>query len=354
MEAMISQTKRRRRYPPSLGLKNLVFLASSIAILLRCPAPAYAQQFPQPDNTVVCTNSPGIEGYETIAAMNADMAAELARIVGGGNQPDEPYVMKLCPFTTFDASVDRLNPILNRISFICGDGEPTQTDCVFDLGEEHVRIEDSTEFPYVIEEVTFQGITFQGFTIRAIEARAKDPTKLTLIDCIFQDFRSEEVLRLRNPNEDQPMDVEMIGVSVFVSENSSVSTSSEIREFQFWNDRAAPILTHLHLYHTPHTYISYLQSSEQRPLRAQATTVFQNSGGLIVARNLLVQYLQVTDVFLTNENGMTMISDSTFTQGRWAVRYITYSLCLVNLSNVKRLLLSSLLLSSDSSEHHEY
>ena len=79
-----------------------------------------------------------------------------------------------------------------------------------------------------------------------------------------------------------------------------------------------PYASHL-LYH--------LQSSEQRPLRAQATTVFQNSGGLIVARNLLVQYLQVTDVFLTNENGMTMISDSTFTQGRWAVRYIPYLWC---------------------------
>jgi hypothetical protein len=33
---------------------------------------------------------------------------------------------------------------------------------------------------------------------------------------------------------------------------------------------------------------------------------------------LLVESLQVENVFFTDQNGMTMLSDSTFTQGRWA------------------------------------
>jgi hypothetical protein len=178
-----------------------------------------AQQFPQPDNTVQCPNAPSLEGYITIEAMNTDMNAELERITGGGAEPTQlPYTMILCPLTTFDASTTRLNPVLRRITFSCGVGEPDDIGCIFDQGEEQVRIQDSTEFPYAIEEVTFIGVTFQQFTTRAIEARAQDPTKLTLIDCNFQDFRFiSEVLRLRNPNSDPPMDVEIIGGRVGVS-----------------------------------------------------------------------------------------------------------------------------------------
>ena len=70
---------------------------------------------------VDCPSDSTITGYTSIADINADMAAEVARIVAGG-APEARYGLNLCP-GTFDATGGNgLQPVLDQVTISCGDG----------------------------------------------------------------------------------------------------------------------------------------------------------------------------------------------------------------------------------------
>jgi hypothetical protein len=147
-------------------------IARSVAaacILVSCSIrSAIAQVFPE--TTVACPNSAGVVGYDSIAAMNSDMQAELQR-VQQGSPSQNPYILVLCPGTVFDVSASGpLTPLLGGAVFTCGaSGDPSE-NCAFSGGDVQIMINQSMTFPALM--VSFIGMTFLNFTTAAIAGTA--------------------------------------------------------------------------------------------------------------------------------------------------------------------------------------
>lgn len=185
-----------------LGILVVRVLLLCCLILIMTTTPTLGQQFTFTDSTVPCTNALGVQGYETITAMNTDMETELKLISTGTKQPEASYTMILCPFTTFDAGPTVLRPILDNITFSCGvsSGAIIDQACIFNGGTQHVQIQDSTVATYPIQTVTISGITFQLFSGTAFSGQASAPTTVVLRNCIWQDFSTNQVILIRGDN----------------------------------------------------------------------------------------------------------------------------------------------------------
>lgn len=132
--------------------------------------------------TVSCPAS-GIQGYDSISAINDDMQQELQRIMLDGENPLPSYSYILCPDTTFDGATTLL-PVLNEITFLCGEGGLART-CVIAGGTQQVLISESIDPTYPLENITFVGFSFSNFNGTSISAYATNVTMATFEDCAW-------------------------------------------------------------------------------------------------------------------------------------------------------------------------
>lgn len=169
-------TMRENRNQHALGVVALV------ALLLG--RPCHAQMEPCPSNGA-------LTGYASIAALNNDIEAELARISGGG-EPENEYVYMLCPRQEFDAALEPLRPLLSGSVFRCGVSGQSTDRCTIQGGSEQIRIEDSVISTFPLNDVSFVGLTFDGFTNNAdntgasVNVLASATTKVTFSDVVWQ------------------------------------------------------------------------------------------------------------------------------------------------------------------------
>jgi hypothetical protein len=182
-------------------IRPRILVRFKCCLILMILTSSLGQQFTFTDSTVPCTNAPGVQGYETITAINTDMETELNLISTGMKQPPESsYTMILCPFTTFDAAPTALKPILNNVTISCGTTGTVDQNCIFNGGMQHVQVQESTVATYPITTVTIAGITFQQFSGTAISGQAAAPATVVLRNCIWQDFSTNQVILIRGDN----------------------------------------------------------------------------------------------------------------------------------------------------------
>jgi len=137
--------------------------------------------------TEPCPTNRAITGYTSIAAINNDMDAEVARISGGGT-PQEDYVFILCPRQEFDAAAGPLRPSLDGAVFQCGVSGVSSDRCVISGGSEQIRIEDSSIATYPLSDIAFNGLTFESFinnaesTGASVNVLASDSTTIAFSD----------------------------------------------------------------------------------------------------------------------------------------------------------------------------
>ena len=154
--------------------------SSVLALVATLVAQCHAQTEPCPSNRA-------ITGYTSIAAINNDVDAEVARIAGGGT-PQEDYIFTFCPRQAFDATAGPLRPSLNGAVFECGVAGMSSDRCVISGGSEQIRIEDSTIATYPLSEIAFNGLTFESFTNNAentgtsVNVLATDSTTVAFSD----------------------------------------------------------------------------------------------------------------------------------------------------------------------------
>ena len=138
-----------------------------------------------PPSTAPCPSDAGIDGYTSIADMNADMQTELDRIENDGDD-GSTYNLVLCPETTFDTSTEPLTPLLDGVTFSCGDFGSVNENCVISGGSQNVDIQPPSIDNYDLEMVSFQGITFEQFTDRSINHEAGSDTNVEFVNSIWQ------------------------------------------------------------------------------------------------------------------------------------------------------------------------
>jgi hypothetical protein len=143
--------------------------------------------------TVTCRDNS--LGYDSIDSLNADIDAEVARIIDGGT-PEEAYLYRLCPGSTIMMEGKSLMPKLDGSVFQCGDGGLLADDCRLQGGSDQVIINNSAIPGYSLNDVRFVGVTFTGFTNSAVSGNALYTTTTTIEDSLINvsSFR----LRRRN------------------------------------------------------------------------------------------------------------------------------------------------------------
>jgi hypothetical protein len=141
---------------------------------------------------VTCPKDDSLQGYVSIADLNADIMEEFKRIEEGGASPPSPYMISLCPGETFDVGRDGpLTPILDRMFIQCGSGSTTSSSsvditlnpCILNGGVIQIDIQDS---PYRVPlKLDFYGLTFQNFEVGAIQASATAPSMVTFTNSLW-------------------------------------------------------------------------------------------------------------------------------------------------------------------------
>lgn len=156
--------------------RNPVVLTLMVVLFAGCNA-----------QTETCPSNGALSGYTSIAALNNDIDAEIARIAGGG-MPEENYVFTLCPRQVFDAEAGPLRPSLSGAVFQCGVAGLSSDNCVIRGGSEQIRVEDSTIATYPLVDIAFKGLTFESFTNNAdntgasVNILATDSASITFSD----------------------------------------------------------------------------------------------------------------------------------------------------------------------------
>jgi hypothetical protein len=138
--------------------------------------------------SVACPSDASITGYTSLADLNADMAAELARIEGGG-QPLVEYNLNLCsnPDAIYDArGGNEIRPVLSGLNIYCGGPTATDAVCIINGGQIQVLINDSDVASYPIGNILLKGMTFRNFNGRSVEMNAQAPTTITFEDTTWQ------------------------------------------------------------------------------------------------------------------------------------------------------------------------
>jgi hypothetical protein len=160
-------------------MKWLLLLVAVILRPINCQFPSFSP------SAAPCDNAPTIVGYDTITELNSDMQLELDNIIGTGTPSPEPYVLILCPQTTFDTSVEALLPILNGATFICGTTGAVSQECIFSGGNEQVRIRDPDGLD-IFNAINIIGVTFTNFVEVSVSAGATAPAQASFLNCIWQ------------------------------------------------------------------------------------------------------------------------------------------------------------------------
>ena len=199
-----------RRLAPVVAL--VVSTTSFLPPIVHAQTNAFTRQ-------VDCPSDSTIIGYTSIAAINADMAAEVARIVEGGT-PEESYGLNLCP-GTFDATGgNSLRPVLDQVTISCGDGSRgVDSTCIIDGSREQLVIEDPPNTDYILSSVTIEGLIFSGLSRgdAAVSLDASAPTQFTCRECVWQNFEETDYV------------VDVSGSMTFILQDGVVQVSGTYR-----------------------------------------------------------------------------------------------------------------------------
>lgn len=192
------------------GLQNaLLFLPFSLPALVSGQTDAFTRQ-------ETCPNDGDLTGYTSIANLNDDMAAELDRVIEGGEAPAEGYNLILCPGQDFDVTGgNAIRPIIDQVSISCGGTESTDPVCRVVGSEEQLIIEDSSVQDYTLSSVRISGLTFSEFGTTSATLTASAPTVFTCADCAWQDFDGSEFVVDLSGTMTTRIQNGLVGVSAF-------------------------------------------------------------------------------------------------------------------------------------------
>jgi hypothetical protein len=136
-------------------------------------------------STVDCPSGGGTRGYDNIASINNDIAAELSKIQAGAPS-QEPYIFVLCPSTTFTVDDTPLLPQLSGSVFTCGTSGAVDNNCTFVGGADQVVVNRPTNAGYELKMLSFVGLTFSNFTTSAIKGDAGASTTISVFRSNFE------------------------------------------------------------------------------------------------------------------------------------------------------------------------
>jgi hypothetical protein len=255
--------------------------------------------------TVACPQAEGLTGYTTIASINNDMRAELARISDGEKLPEDSYTYTLCPQTIFDVSNEPLQPILSDVSFACGSNGEANDSCVLFGGSQQVLIVDSLLNSYPLERITFSGLTFSGFNQNsesrgtAIAAFASKPTSAIFRDALFRVrfFRFECQLQIRCP------------IASHKFKHKSQDFMSDFVILQSTGE--------------PGSEPMMIEINDSIVNGGTTGVFFDNDGGFLNIRNIQVEGLNAASFIATANGGVSRLRESSISKG--SLDSITYT-----------------------------
>lgn len=196
----ICHRRRCRRRTSSRLIRSCV--ATTMMVMFQSVGAQFTNFEP---SSVSCPADTSISGYTSVTSINQDIERELDRIEGGGD-PQESYLVTLCPETTFDTSSSGpLLPTLDKTTISCGPDGDAGNNCVFSGGPTNILIADPTIDGYTINTLSFVGLTFTGFTGWSIDVTvpSSDASSTAMfMNCLWQDFTSTTggIARANNDN----------------------------------------------------------------------------------------------------------------------------------------------------------
>lgn len=130
-------------------------------------------------------------GYVNIKDINLDQKQEYSRIRRGESDNNQQYTFILCKGTTFDASLEPLEVLINGSKFSCGESVKKNqgtNDCIISGGREQIIFgKDMTIL------ATFDDIIFEHFTRSSIRAEATASSKATFRKCEWRNFDAHSI-----------------------------------------------------------------------------------------------------------------------------------------------------------------
>jgi len=139
-------------------------------------------QFDFPNQAVACPTEPTTTGYTSLSDLNQDIQTELDNIANGTTDPPtNGYTIFICPQTLLDTSTDNFRPQLpGSLRLLCGASGSSNNNCVFQGGEENLRVRNPTE------RLHMNGFSFTQFTRASINFRANAPSIALFEDCVWE------------------------------------------------------------------------------------------------------------------------------------------------------------------------
>jgi len=130
-------------------------------------------------------------GYVNIKDINLDQKQEYSRIRRGESENDQQYIFVLCIGTTFDASLEPLEVLINGSKFSCGESikkNQGTNDCIISGGREQIIFGKDMAIL-----ATFDGIIFEHFTRSSIRAEATASSKAIFRKCEWRNFDAHSI-----------------------------------------------------------------------------------------------------------------------------------------------------------------
>jgi len=206
-----SSSKSRSSSSSHKSMKRSLLVAAASCLLL--PQRTTGQNPEVNTRTVDCPDSdPPLMGYDRLQDVTNDQFEEYQRIENG-DEPRPPYVFRLCPNTEFMTDFDPFPVLLSGSMFTCGPNVASSDNCVFKGGFEVIKFEDSTIDGYTLEMASFVGITFDGFNGVGVVGYASAPTIGSFVDCVWQDFGANNVVKLGVENGVPTGDIMRVEIS---------------------------------------------------------------------------------------------------------------------------------------------
>ena len=129
----------------------------------------------------------GVMGYDSLVALNEDIAFERDRILSG-ESPEFEYLFTLCPDTAFDADEAPLAPHLDNIIIGCGDTLSSSESCIIVGGDPSIRLASFSDSIHPVFYVGLTGLTFAAYT-GGVVTGSEGATEITILqfsDCMFE------------------------------------------------------------------------------------------------------------------------------------------------------------------------
>jgi hypothetical protein len=246
---------------------------------------AVAQAAPE-----LCSNGTGSSelGYQSIAAINADMQVEL-NAIRNGTAGKASYSYSLCSSSVLDATDGPLRPVLQNVFFICGADGSSTNDCTILNGATQVEISSSSLAGYDMTDITFMGIQFSDFKNSSITAIAGAPAQVNFRDVMFT-VRTARAFR-----------VGVVLLLQFTKDFSLLIIQNFQSEFvvQQFNNGTGSVMT--------------VDIDSCTISRGVAGTILANNGGSLRVQKLEVHEVTASALVATSNGGNSFFQDSMVT-----------------------------------------